>query len=104
VIHGMKRDDFDTPQDKRKQHSGNREKSASPATKDAQGEDHTKQEQHSQDYDRDSLGRSSKVIFVPTLREIHELLVQHPTPVENHIEHQCAFDRSQKGRELRDSP
>jgi hypothetical protein len=102
VVQGVKRDDFSAPQDKRKQDSGNREKGAGPAAKDAQGKDQTNQEQHRQDCDGDYLGRSSNLVFVPALREIHEFLVYHPTPVEDHIEYQCAFDRSQKGSELRD--
>jgi hypothetical protein len=96
----MKRDDLGAPQDKRKQDSGNREKSSSPAPKDAQGRDQTKQKQQCQNYDGDSLGRPSNVILVPTLREIHEFLVQHPTPIEDHIEHQYAFNRRQEGGEL----
>ena len=100
MVHCMKRHDLSAPQDKRKQDSGDREKSASPAPKEALGGDQTKQEQQCQNCDGDSLGRPSNVILVPALREIHEFLVQHPTPIEDHIEHQCAFNRSQEDGEL----
>ena len=68
VVHGVKRDDFGAPQDKRKQDTGNREKSASPTAKDAQGSEQTNQEQHRQDCDGDELGRPSNRILVPALR------------------------------------
>jgi hypothetical protein len=53
MVYGMKRDNLCAPQGKRKQDSRNREQSAGPGAKDAQGRDYANQEQHRQDHDGD---------------------------------------------------